>query len=307
MHACAMACCSVSASGTVYSAFSWRRATVGSRAIKPEHYERFREFLETSCGIVLGDNKQYLVSSRLNQLMQAHKLEDVGELLTRLQVSRSSSLRAEVIDAMTTNETQWFRDVYPFAVLTGQLLPEFEARGQRNVRIWSAGCSSGQEPYSLSIALQEYRNSGKNLDAQIMGTDISPQMVARARSGEYYVNEIRRGLTGERHARFFEPVNETTWRVRPELARRVSFRQHNLLESFAPLGTFDLIFCRNVLIYFSLSSREDIIRRMARALSPGGYLVVGASESLSRNVDDFEMVRCHPGVVYRRRDSHRTR
>lgn len=274
---------------------------MSSGAIDPRHYEAFRLFLERSCGIVLGDNKQYLVASRLNQLMKAEGVADLGQLVQRLESTQGRALRADVIDAMTTNETQWFRDTYPFTVLKDHLLPELERAGKRQVRIWSAGCSSGQEPYSMSIAIEERRESGGTIDGQILGTDVSPQMIERARGAEYFASEIRRGLSPERHQRHFESVTPQTSRVRPAIARRVGFRQHNLLESFSMLGRFDLIFCRNVLIYFSLAVREDIIRRMGQVLTPGGYLVVGASESLSRNMDDFEMVRCNPGVVYRRR------
>jgi chemotaxis protein methyltransferase CheR len=273
--------------------------------MKSEHYDAFRKFLETSCGIVLGDNKQYLVNSRLGPLMSELGVADLGELVGRLDRPGSGALRARVIDAMTTNETQWFRDIYPFSTLSEQLFPDLERQGKRNLRLWSAGCSSGQEPYSLSIVLQEYRAQGRNIDGQIIATDISPQMIARSAGGRYSASEIRRGLTPERQKRFFQTVDANTWRVHPDIARRASFRQHNLLESFSLLGRFDIIFCRNVLIYFSLSSREDILRRMAQTLNPGGYLVVGASEALSRNLEEFEMVRCHPGVVYRLRSSRR--
>lgn len=275
---------------------------MSSTAICPEDYERFRRFLETSCGIVLGENKQYLVASRLNGLIARRALADLGALVAQLERPAALALRAEVIDAMTTNETQWFRDVYPFAVVQGHLFPQFERLRRPNLRIWSAGCSSGQEPYSLSMAVEEYRERGRSIDAQIVGTDISPQMIARAQRGRYAASEIRRGLSPERQRQFFVTTDGDASQVRPEIARRVTFRQHNLLESFNALGSFDLIFCRNVLIYFSLASREQIIRRMAGALRPGGYLVVGASESLSRNLEEFAMERCHPGVVYRRRD-----
>ncbi len=276
---------------------------MSATTIKPEDYERFRRFLETSCGIVLGDNKQYLVLSRLGGLMARQETADLGALVSRLEHGGTHKLRGEVVDAMTTNETQWFRDVYPFALLKDTLLPKFEQACRSSLRIWSAGCSSGQEPYSLSMAVEERREAGRGLEAQIVGTDISPRMITRAQGAEYGASEVRRGLSPERQRRFFVAAGGDRWKVRPETARRVTFRQHNLLESFTVLGSFDLIFCRNVLIYFSLASREQIIRRMAQTLNPGGYLVVGASESLSRNLDDFEMERCNPGVVYRRRQS----
>ncbi len=253
------------------------------RQIDPDHYQAFRGFLEQSCGIVLGDNKQYLVSSRLGQLMVREGIANLGELVRQVQSNRAGGLRGRVIEAMTTNETQWFRDLYPFSILQERLFPEFVKAGKPRVRIWSAACSSGQEPYSISMALQEFIATGQRLEAEIVGTDISPAMVAQARLARYGGSAISRGLSLERRKRFFQQVEDDTWEARPEIRGRVKVQSHNLLESFTSLGRFDLIFCRNVLIYFSAQSREDILRRMCQQLSPGGYLIVGASESLARH------------------------
>ncbi len=274
---------------------------MSSTQIDPEHYRAFRQFLEQSCGIVLGDNKQYLVSSRLGQLMQREGIPDLGELLKRIQERPMGGLRGRVIEAMTTNETQWFRDNYPFQILQELIFPELVKQNKQQVRVWSAACSSGQEPYSISIALQEFQARGGRLEADILGTDISPAMVTQARLARYSASALNRGLTAERRSRHFHSVEPEVWEVRPEIRRRVRIQQHNLLESYATLGRFDLIFCRNVLIYFSAESRHDILRRMCQQLQPGGYLVVGASESLARHNDELEMIRTHGGVVYRRR------
>lgn len=267
--------------------------------IKQDHYQEFREFLERSCGIVLGDNKQYLVASRLGQLMSQHGYRDLGELVGGLGAARNHTLRGQVIEAMTTNETQWFRDVYPFEILRQHLLPEFHAQGRRRPRIWSAACSSGQEAYSISMVLQEYNEQGRYLDAEIIGTDISPAVIEQARAARYNSATVNRGLSPERRQRYFVPVGDEQWEVKPEIRRRASFRIHNLLESFSLLGRFDLIFCRNVLIYFSAESRQDILHRMAKLLNPGGYLLLGASEAMSRNGEDFEMQRTPQGAVYK--------
>lgn len=271
-----------------------------TRQIAPEHFQAFRRLLEESCGILLGDNKQYLVTSRLGSLMAREGLADLGALVQRMQRPVESSLRGQVIEAMTTNETSWFRDIYPFANLQQRIFPELAAAGQRRIRIWSAACSSGQEPYSVSIALQELKARGVALDADILATDLSPSMVATTKSGIYNESAIRRGLSPERLQRYFEKV-ANGWQVRPEVRGRVRAQTHNLLESFSGLGRFELILCRNVLIYFSPQTREDILRRMCRQLNPGGYLIVGASESLSRHMDDLEMIRGENGVMYRRR------
>lgn len=266
--------------------------------ISPEDYQAFKAFLEQSCGIVLGDNKQYLVTSRLNGLMLRHGVGSLGELVARLRQHAYVSLRGQVIEAMTTNETQWFRDIYPFAILQNDLFPRLQAKRSWQIRLWSAGCSSGQEAYSMSIALQEFNARGGRLEAQILGTDISPAMIDRATAGRYPLSVINRGLTPERRDTYCSGLDENTWEVNRETRRRTSFRVHNLLESFALLGRFDIIFCRNVLIYFSTESRHDIISRMARVLNPGGFLVLGASESLARHAHEFETVRCQGGVVY---------
>ena len=274
---------------------------VASREIVPEHYQAFRAFLEQSCGIVLGDNKQYLVSSRLGHLMEREGIKDLGELVYRVQQPGGQRLRGMVIEAMTTNETQWFRDTYPFTILQDTLLPEFVKRGQQQLRIWSAACSSGQEVYSLSIALEEYRARGARIEAEIVGTDISPAMIAQAKEAKYPASTINRGLSPERRDRYFQPSGES-WVVRPEIRRRGQFMVHNLLDSYASLGRFDIIFCRNVLIYFSATSRENILNRMIQQMRPGGYLIVGASESLARHTGDLQMIRSHGGVIYRLRE-----
>jgi chemotaxis protein methyltransferase CheR len=267
--------------------------------LEDEHYRAFGRFLEQSCGIVLGDTKQYLVASRLGPLLAQHGFRSLGELVDRLASPTGGALRGQVIEAMTTNETQFFRDAYPFEILRRDLFPEFQQRRLSQVRAWSAGCSSGQEAYSAIMTAQEYADERGRLELDVVGTDISQSMIRQATAGRYSQGAISRGLDERRLSRFFVQLDAATWELRPEIRRRASFRQHNLLESFAPLGRFDVIFCRNVLIYFSQESRHDILTRMARTLNPGGYLILGGSESLSRQISDFELVRASAGVIYR--------
>ncbi len=271
--------------------------------VSPEAYRGFQQFLEESCGIVLGDNRHYLVSSRLHRVMQDNKLASLEELLVQLRRSPNSGLREVVIDAMTTNETFWFRDVYPFEVLKSRIYPELAKTVRGPVRIWSAACSSGQEAYSISIVTQEWRMSNPGAlmgDVQIIGTDISPSVLRQAKEGRYDEAAIRRGVSTERQQRYFRKVADE-WEVRPEIKARAAFREVNLLANYSLLGRFDVIFCRNVLIYFSNELKRDIIGRMSKVLNPGGYLFLGSSESISAHSDAFEMVRCNPGVVYRLR------
>ena len=270
-------------------------------ALSDQDYETFRMFLEDACGIVLGENKHYLVISRLSRLMSDEGVSTLSELVTHLQDGRKRQLRERIVEAMTTNETFWFRDTFPFDILKELIIPDLVERRVRSPRIWSAACSSGQEPYSISMAIQEHLASrpGSITDAQILATDISPTILHEAKQATYDTLALARGLSDERKQRYFAQQRDGRWQARPEIRSRVRFSQANLLQSYSLLGRFDVIFCRNVLIYFSSASKADILARMARALNPGGYLFLGSSESITQYSDEFEMVRCPRGSVYR--------
>lgn len=266
-------------------------------------FDQFRVFLEKTCGILLGNNKQYLVSSRLNKLMEQQGLKTLGDLVRKIQAQPRGGLREQVVDAMTTNETLWFRDTYPFEVLRSRVLPEMlkGAPGQR-LRIWSAACSSGQEPYSLSMTIDEFeRNSpGQPKTAvQIVATELSGTMLAASKAAEYDSLAIARGLSSERLQRYFDVKTPGRWVVKPAVRSRVEFRVQNLLDSYAVLGKFDIVFCRNVLIYFSADVKKDILRRIHATLKPGGYLFLGASEALNGLPELYQMVQCSPGIIYK--------
>ena len=265
-------------------------------------FEQFRVFLEKACGILLGENKQYLVSSRLNKLMEQQGIKSLGELVQRIQAQPRGGLREQVVDAMTTNETLWFRDTYPFEVLKNKVIPEFIRNnpGQR-LRMWSAACSSGQEPYSISMAIDEFERSNLGqlkMGAQIVATDLSGTMLTNCKTGEYDSLAIARGLSQERLQRYFDAKGAGRWAVKPAIRSRVEFRSFNLLDSYASLGKFDIVFCRNVLIYFSAQVKKDILLRIHSTLKPGGYLFLGASEALNGLPDHYQMVQCSPGIIY---------
>ncbi|WP_263139050.1 protein-glutamate O-methyltransferase CheR [Pseudomonas alcaligenes] len=266
-------------------------------------FEQFRTFLEKTCGILLGSNKQYLVSSRLNKLMEQQGIKTLGELVQRIQSQPRGGLREQVVDAMTTNETLWFRDTYPFEVLKTRVLPELiKANPAQRLRIWSAASSSGQEPYSLSMAIDEFEktNLGQlKAGVQIVATDLSPSMLAACKSGEYDSLAMGRGLSQERLTRYFDPKGPGRWAVKPAIKSRVEFRALNLLDSYASLGKFDIVFCRNVLIYFSADVKKDILTRIHASLKPGGYLFLGASEALNGLPELYQMVQCSPGIIYK--------
>lgn len=269
--------------------------------ITPQDYDDFRRYLEEHSGIVLGENKHYLVTSRLNRLMREFGIDDFNALMRRLKTERKSKLHEQIVDAMTTNETLWFRDTYPFEVMKNTILPEFSQKRLSQLRIWSAACSSGQEAYSISITLQEYlatKPGGLPSNIQIIGTDISASMLRDANAGTYDQMSLARGMSEERRKRYFQPMGDK-WKVRPEIKGRASFRELNLLNNFSPLGKFDIVFCRNVLIYFSSQLKTDILNRIAKTLNPGGYLFLGGSESPTSYTDAYELVRTPKGVVYR--------
>ncbi len=266
-------------------------------------FEQFRVFLEKACGILLGSNKQYLVSSRLNKLMEQQGIKSLGELVQKMQSQPRGGLREQVVDAMTTNETLWFRDTYPFEVMKNRVLPELlKANPNQRLRIWSAACSSGQEPYSLSMTIDEFEktNLGQlKAGVQIVATDLSGSMLTACKSGEYDSLAMGRGLSQERLQRYFDPKGPGRWAVKAPIKSRVEFRAINLLESYAALGKFDVVFCRNVLIYFSAEVKKDILTRIHATLKPGGYLFLGASEALNGLPDLYQMVQCSPGIIYK--------
>ncbi|MDB6061246.1 MAG: chemotaxis protein [Verrucomicrobiaceae bacterium] len=279
-----------------------RGAQRPSTHLAREQYEEFRAFLEKACGIVLGDNKQYLVASRLSGLLVDHKIPDLHELIRRMQPASQRALREAVVDAMTTNETLWFRDVHPYNILRDRLLPELQRSNTGPVRIWSAACSSGQEPYSISMTVEEYRAANLGIlrqPVEITATDLSRQMLEACKSAEYDQLSLGRGLSKERLNRHFDAVDGVRWRIKKEIAQRVRFQSLNLLDSYLSLGRFDIVFCRNVLIYFSGERKADILRRIFNTLKPGGYLILGASEGLTDIGQQYQMVQCNPGIIYK--------
>jgi chemotaxis protein methyltransferase CheR len=273
----------------------------GTDKMNITEYQRFKVFLEKACGILLGDGKQYLIESRLTRLFREEKIASMAELLSLIESPSEGRLRDKIIDAMTTNETSWFRDQNPFEVLQEVIFPELDKQNKRGVRVWSAACSSGQEPYTISIALSEYLSlTAQNTlqQMQIMATDISPSMLEQAKLAQYDETVLGRGLTARRKQAYFTAVDEE-WMVKDEIKRRVNFREQNLLANYNNLGKFDIIFCRNVLIYFSSERKSDILKRMAAILNPGGYLFLGASETTMAYSDKFDMIRSPAGVFFR--------
>jgi|TARA_Y100001970_G_scaffold130797_1_gene161302 chemotaxis protein methyltransferase CheR len=252
---------------------------------------------------VLGENKQYLVRSRLASLLYKFNYPSTDALIDVVVKGYDRTLLQSVIDAMTTNETLWFRDSYPFDLLIKDLLPKLAEKSQR-IRIWSAACSSGQEPYSIAMSILEYQKQRPGAlrgGVEIIATDLSSEMLEKSEQGIYDELSLARGLSPQRRQAFFQTHASGQMQLRPEVRRMVSFKSLNLLSSYASLGRFDVVFCRNVLIYFSAEVKQKILQQIAAQLQPSGVLFLGASESISAASDFYAMVKCHPGLYYQKK------
>jgi len=268
--------------------------------IQPKDFDEFRHFLEVAAGIVLGDNKAYLVTSRLNRLMLEQNIDTFSELMA--SINQDDQVAKLAIDAMTTNETSWFRDNFPYEILKHKLLPDLVSSKPDRIRIWSAACATGQEPYSIRMVVEEYlqKNIGqyKADRIEITGTDLSSTALDMAKRGIYDNAMAGRGLLSDQKQRYFTQNNHQ-WHLADVIKQGVNFRELNLKESYATLGRFDIIYCRNVMIYFSAELKVEVLNKMAGSLNQGGILIVGGSESVTNYCDKFELLNENGGVVYR--------
>jgi chemotaxis protein methyltransferase CheR len=264
--------------------------------LSADDYAVIHEFLEKQAGIRLGQGKEYLITSRLGRVLRTHGLTTFSDLARQLKSPGARRLQVAVVDAMTTNETFWFRDAAHYRMLTETLLPELR---KPRLRVWCAACSTGQEPYTIAMALRDGR-PGMLTGLEIIGTDISSTALIQAREARYCGLSAARGLTEQQSRRYFRRAGDCL-EVLPQYRQGVMFREFNLLSPFTGLGQFDVVFCRNVLIYFSAERKRDIIERIARNIPKGGYLFLGSTESLNGHADLFEMRSVQGGLAYRRR------
>jgi chemotaxis protein methyltransferase CheR len=251
--------------------------------------------------IVLAPGKEYLVEARLIPVARAVGAPNVNEFLADLQRRPNPANQRRVIDALTTNETSWFRDREPFAALTAVVLPELlkSRASTRRIRIWSAASSSGQEAYSLAMTLQEALPPGWSYE--IMGTDISTEMVKRAETAEYSQVEVNRGLPASQLVQYFERAG-AHWRITPQLRRNVSFRLMNLTAPLPAMQPFDVVFLRNVLIYFDVATKRTVLQNAAKLLRPDSWLFLGAAETTIGIDDNYERVAAGRTSAYRVRN-----
>jgi chemotaxis protein methyltransferase CheR len=256
------------------------------------------QMVRREASIVLAPGKEYLVEARLIPVARAVGAAGVTEFLADLQRRPNPEHQRKIIDALTTNETSWFRDREPFTALNEVVLPELvKSRATtRKVRVWSAASSSGQEAFSLAITLQEALPPGWSYD--IMGTDISTAMVRRAETAEYSQVEVNRGLPAAQLVQYFERAG-AHWRITPALRRNVSFRLMNLTAPLPVMQPFDVIFLRNVLIYFDVATKRTVLQNVAKLLRPDGWLFLGAAETTIGIDDNYERLAAGRTSAYR--------
>jgi chemotaxis protein methyltransferase CheR len=271
--------------------------------MEPGQFDYISRLVYDAAGIVLEHGKEYLVEARLGPLTQQLGLASLGTLVRRLQSEPVNGLHRQVVDAMTTNETYFFRDLHPFETLRTKLLPELIGRRgpQRTLRIWCGACSSGQEPYSIALLLREYFPVLKSWQVQLVATDLSRAMLERARQGFYNQVEMNRGLPALLLVKHFVKLGDQ-WQVKPELRQSIEFRELNLTQAFPPLPSFDIVFLRNVLIYFDTETKKRVLARLRQVLAPDGCLFLGGAETTLNLDDRFESVTQGKTVFYRLRN-----
>lgn len=262
----------------------------------PLEFDFLRKLLKERSGLVLTGDKQYLVESRLMPIVRRTRLANLSELVQRLR-SGPEALIVDVVEAMTTNESFFFRDKTPFDMFCHMMLPALiRARGtQGQVRIWCAAASTGQEPYSLAMCASEMRDRLRGWDVEILGTDLSTEVLEKARAGSYSQFEVQRGLPIALLLKYFAKVGER-WELSPQIRDMVRYCPLNLLDDFSHLGLFDVVFCRNVLIYFDNETKAAVLNRIARSTTPDGYLVLGAAETVVGLTDAFRPVAERRGL-----------
>ncbi len=263
----------------------------------PEDFDYVSSTLRKRSGLVLTQDKAYLLESRLMPLARKNGMQSVDELISKLRSSTDDALLVGVTEAMTTNESFFFRDQKPFDLFRDEVLPKLmEARtGKKSLRIWCAAASSGQEPYTLSIVLKEAAAKLTGWRHEIVGTDISHDILRKAKSGMYTQFEVQRGLPIQLLIKYFDKI-EDQWQIKPEIRNMVDYRYFNLLDKLTPLGMFDVVFCRNVLIYFDPETKTKVLSGIADLMPPDGLLFLGGAETVLGISDRFKPVKGQRGV-----------
>lgn len=263
----------------------------------PEDFKFVSAMLKQRSGLILGQDKLYLLESRLTPLARRRGMASVDELIAALKKGGAEQLKRDVTEAMTTNETSFFRDIKPFEQFRDFILPELLERraAKRSLRIWSAAASTGQEAYTLAMILREQEARLRGWRVDILATDLAGEVLEKAKAGIYSQFEVQRGMPIQLLVKYFEQHGEM-WHIDSSLKAMVKFRQHNLLESPASLGTFDVVFCRNVLIYFDQETKRQVFEHLYKAMAEDGYLCLGGAETVLGVTDRFKPVPQRRGL-----------
>lgn len=280
---------------------------MGNSRLTQQEFDLFRGFIEKNCGISLSNDKKYLIETRLTSLVVESGAANFSEFYRKLGAAPGPQLRNQIIDAMTTNETLWFRDGSPWMAMRDHILPDLDSRAQtsRKFRFWSAASSTGQEPYSMAMLIDHFANlpMKKLLPSQveITATDISKTALFMAKRGVYDRISMNRGFAGDWkdfRDRYFTPRGAVS-SLAPKIRERVNFKEFNLQDSFLPLGKFDVVFLRNVAIYFSEAFKREVFEKIADALNPGGLLILGSAETTHGYTKRFKTTTMGRAIAYR--------
>ena len=270
-----------------------------------EDIDHLATMLKVRSGLILGSDKTYLIESRLAPIARREGFATVSALLTALRTKRDEKLMTTVTDAMTTNETFFFRDKVPFDQFRSDVLPALAKSRPSDIKVWCAACSTGQEPYSLAMLMDECKMLYPRVNLDILATDISDRCLEKAQSGLYTQFEIQRGLPITMMVKNFEKVDEM-WRISPKLRSSVRFKKMNLLEDLRGVGKMDVIYCRNVLIYFDLETKKKVLEQMATLLPDDGFLFLGAAETVLGITDAFKPMAGMRGLYVKNQQAQTT-
>lgn len=263
---------------------------------------RLCDLVEELCGVALDQSKLYMIRGRLRPLLEEFGFSDYEALAKDAERTHRMALRDRLVDALTTNETLFFRDRSPFEALKNEIIPQLKKSGANarpRLRIWSAACSTGQEPYSIAMTLAENIADLSKWEISILASDVSPGALDRAKKGQYATHEMDRGVTEPLRHKYFTKQQGDNWEIKPEIRRMIRFEVHNLHKLPPTPGPFDIIFCRNVAIYFKKDARAAVFERLASKLTADGYLIVGCSESLHDLGPRFKPMRLGQATCYR--------
>ncbi|MCB9073589.1 MAG: protein-glutamate O-methyltransferase CheR [Bdellovibrionaceae bacterium] len=263
-----------------------------------EIFNYFSKFIEKELGIVYSDFNQFQLQARLEEVAKSLSLPSIEAVYEEVRRGMLESRKQVLLDIATNNETSFFRDKSVFDAIQAILLSDLGKN--HKVKIWSAASSYGQEAYSVSMILSELTAQGHAVNGQILATDIAERVLARAKTGRFTQLEVQRGLSAPFMLKYFSTDGEGWWKINATEKQRVSFAKQNLRQSFVSLGTFDIILCRNVLIYQSVEGKKDVVDRMAQILNPGGYLILGSGESLLGLSQNFESKKVNNVIVYQK-------